>query len=60
MKRTLFLASVMKHKGAVTGFVVAASLLGFGIHLLSSSLEQVLQMYTFVPASIGFSLILLA
>lgn len=60
MKRTLFLASVFKHKGAVTGFVVAASLLGFGIHLLSSSLEQVLQMYTFVPASIGFSLILLS
>ncbi len=60
MKKTIFLASVLKHKGAVTGFVVAASLLGFGIHLLSSSLEQALEIYTFMPASIGFALIMLS
>jgi hypothetical protein len=60
MKKPIFLASVLKHKGAVTGFVAAASFLAFGIHLLSSSLEQVLQAYTFVPASLGFVFILLS
>lgn len=59
MKQNYFLAAVLKSQGAVAGLLVALGLAVFGIGLMSSALEQMLEQYLFVPASLGFLLVVI-
>jgi hypothetical protein len=58
-QKKFFIQAVIKRRGAVMALIFAFALIIFGLHLLSNELQFTLAQYTFVPASLGFVLLLL-